>query len=250
MDHQHARRASRLGTAAVTGVAVAAGILFATSAGVSEGTNLRNDSSDLPGLVRGEAARLSELEAEVAALRGEVRDLTAAVDDAQVQQLRTRADELAEDAHLVAVEGPGLEVVLDDAPTDVPVPDGIGPDDLVVHQQDLQAVVNALWGAGAEAMTLMDQRVVSTSAVRCVGSTLRLQGQVYSPPYVVRAIGDPGALQDALDASPQVAVYREYVRAVGLGYDVSRRDSISMPGFEGALDLQHAHVAYAAPGDD
>ena len=87
--------------------------------------------------------------------------------------------------------GPGVTVRLEDAPTDSPRRDEVSPDVLVVHQQDLQAVMNALWAGGAEAMELMDQRVISTSAFQCVGNVLKLHGRLYSPPYVVRAIGDP-----------------------------------------------------------
>ena len=65
-------------------------------------------------------------------------------------------------------------------------------------------MVNALWAGGAEAMMLMDQRVISTSAVRCVGNTLILQGRVYSPPYVITAIGDQDGMKQALDQSPEV----------------------------------------------
>ena len=90
--------------------------------------------------------------------------------------------------------GPGLVVTLDDAQRDPgsPLPPGVTPDDLVVHQQDLQAVVNALWAGGAQGVQVMDQRLVSTSAVRCVGNTLILHGRVYSPPFVVKAVGDVG----------------------------------------------------------
>jgi uncharacterized protein YlxW (UPF0749 family) len=236
------QRRSRAGMIGVTAVMAAAGVLFATSAGVAGGTSLRNDGSDLPGLVRAESARLEEAETQVAELRRQVDMLAAGVDDATVRALQAQAAEISAAAQMVPVTGPGLEVVLNDAPTDKPVPEGVSPDDLVVHQQDLQAVVNTLWAAGAEAMMLMDQRVISTSAFRCVGSTLRLQGRVYSPPYVVRVIGDPGGLQNALDRSPEVAIYREYVRAVGLGYEVTERRSIEMPAFEGSVELEHATV--------
>ncbi|CAM5285980.1 hypothetical protein SVIOM342S_02669 [Streptomyces violaceorubidus] len=81
-------------------------------------------------------------------------------------------------------------VTLDDAPPDAtaklpgyPEPQ---PDYLVIHQQDLQAVVNALWQGGADGIKVMDQRLISTSAVRRVGNTLILQGRVYSPPYKIR----------------------------------------------------------------
>ena len=100
------------------------------------------------------------------------------------------------------------------------MPAGVDPDDYVIHQQDVQAVVNALWAGGAEAMMLQDQRVISTSAVRCVGNTLILQGRVYSPPYVITAIGDRDAMRAALDTDPAVANLRDWSIAVGLGYDV------------------------------
>src|SRR5205814_4741992 len=90
-------------------------------------------------------------------------------------------------AGLVAMRGPGLKVTLDDSKR-VKAPTG-NVNDLVIHSQDVQAVVNALWRAGAEAIAINGQRLVSTSAVLCVGNTLLLNGTVHSPPYVVVAIG-------------------------------------------------------------
>jgi uncharacterized protein YlxW (UPF0749 family) len=113
---------------------------------------------------------------------------------------------------------------------------------LVVHQQDIQAVMNALWAGGAEAMALMDQRVISTSAFRCVGNVLRLQGQVYSPPYTVRAVGDPKQLRLALELSPEVSAYRAAAATVGLGWDVSGHEKMRLPAYAGATELRFATV--------
>ena len=110
----------------------------------------------------------------------------------------------------------------------------------MVHQQDVQGVVNALWRGGAESMQIMDQRVVSTSAVRCVGNTLILQGRVYSPPFTITAIGDQEDLQAALDEDPAVSVYKQYVDAVGLGYEVEHDDETELPPFDGRTTLDHA----------
>ena len=77
----------------------------------------------------------------------------------------------------------------------------------------------------------MDQRVISTSAVRCVGNTLILQGRVYSPPYVITAIGDLDRLQRGARRRPAVAIYRQYVDAVGLGYDVQTRARPTFPAY-------------------
>src|SRR4029078_9585793 len=104
-----------------------------------------------------------------------------------------------------AVRAPAVSVSLDDAHRSAAsLPKPYGPDDIVVHQQDVQGVVNALWAGGAEARMLHDQRGTATSAVQCVGNTLLLQGRVYSPPYVIKAIGNTTALKAALDRDPQV----------------------------------------------
>jgi uncharacterized protein YlxW (UPF0749 family) len=136
-------------------------------------------------------------------------------------------------------------VTLDDAPR-LPIgqnrPGNPAPDDLVVHQQDVQAVVNALWRGGASAVQVMDQRIVSTSAVRCVGNTLILQGRVYSPPFTISAVGDPARMTLSLDTDRAVTVYREYVDLYGLGYVVRTETSITVPAFTGSVAPQYASV--------
>ena len=143
-----------------------------------------------------------------------------------------------------AVQGPALTVALTDSNRSMAnLPPSIRPDDLVVHQQDVQAVVNALWRGGAEAMMIQDQRVIATSAVRCVGNTLILQGRVYSPPYVISAIGKIDALTEALDKDPQVTIYKEWVDAVGLGYRVTTEAKATFPAYSGPVSQSVAKVA-------
>ena len=226
-------------------VALGAGILFATSAATAKGTDLRSSTSDLPGLIR-EHTRTNALAAQqVGTLRTQVDQLSAkqAPGDLRVTQLTRQADKLQLEAGTEAVTGPTVKVTLTDAKNvPDPLPDGFTVDDYVVHQQDVQAVVNALWQGGAEAMMLMDQRVISTSAVRCVGNTLILQGRVYSPPYVITAMGDPMALRAALNTSPAVQIYRQYVDAVGLGYDLQTRPQQTFPAYAGSINLQFART--------
>ncbi|MCU1691274.1 MAG: hypothetical protein JWM64_365, partial [Frankiales bacterium] len=145
--------------------------------------------------------------------------------------------ELEAAAGRTPVEGPSVTVRLDDAPRTESPPPGSVPDDLVVHQQDVQAVVNALWAGGAEAMTLMGQRVVSTSAVRCVGNTLILHGRVYSPPFVITAVGDPTSMRESLDLEPGVQLFLEYRDRYGLGYTVSSAARTVLPAYDGPLEL-------------
>jgi uncharacterized protein YlxW (UPF0749 family) len=107
------------------------------------------------------------------------------------------------------------------------------PDDLVVHQQDVQSVLNALWAGGAEAVGMQDQRIISTSAPRCIGNTLLLHGRTYSPPYVMSAIGDVARLEAALAAEPGIRIYKQYATRFGLGYTQATPSQITVPAYTG-----------------
>ncbi len=235
-----AARTPRRGTVGAALVLGLAGLLFGTNAALARGQESRQPQ-DLPGLVQAELERSQEAATAVADLQAEVDRLTdaqAGLAPAQSGQ----ADEVALAAGWVAVTGPGLEVSLTDAPGTGNRPDWVTSSMLVVHQQDLQAVINALWAGGAEAMSLQDQRVVSTSAFRCVGNVLLLQDRHYSPPYVVRAIGDPDVLLSALLSSPAIETYLEYVDVVGLGWNVTTQAEMTLPAYDGAAALAYASV--------
>jgi uncharacterized protein YlxW (UPF0749 family) len=223
-------------------VTAAAGLMFAMSFQAAQGGDLRADR-DLPQLIKEGTARVAERATLLDELQREVETLTktnAPADD-HISSLNRAAEELAGTAATTKVKGPALEVTLDDAHrTADSLPDGFTADDIVVHQQDVQGVVNALWSSGAEAMMIQDQRVISTSAVRCVGNTLILQGRVYAPPYRITAIGDIERMQQGLDADTSVTIYKQYVDAVGLGYGLHTHSSIEFPAYSGSVDFQYA----------
>lgn len=232
----------RLGVACVAAVA---GLLFVGTARTAQGTDLRGERrTELADLIRAEQARVEDLTDTVDQLRVDVTQLAAVADRDQAGRLTADLDRLSEAVGLQSVRGPGLTVTLNDAPLPVDgIPEGFGGDDFVVHQQDLQSVVNALWAGGAEALAVMDQRLISTSAVRCVGSTLILQGRVYAPPYTVTAVGPTAAMNRALAADPGVSAYREWADLIGLGWAVEEHRTIRVPGYQGSLALQHAEPA-------
>jgi uncharacterized protein YlxW (UPF0749 family) len=82
--------------------------------------------------------------------------------------------------------------------------------------------------------------VIGTTAVRCVGNTLLLNGRVYSPPFVVTAIGDPDRMRASLDDSVGVRAFREAASAFGLGYQVKPEIDVTLPGYDGLTSLQYA----------
>ena len=228
-------------------VALLAGLLFTTTANTAAGTELRNDRRpELTNLIEKRQADVAAAEARAAELRRQVEELTTGIgnSDAGVGHEQAQAGSRQGDAGLTALHGPGVTVRLDDAPRrpDGSRPTGASVDDLVVHQQDVQAVVNALWAGGAEAMMIMGVRIIATSAVRCVGNTLLLDGRVYSPPFVVTAIGDPARLQRALDESQGVRLFRDAVDDYGLGYEVRVEGDVTVPAYQGSLALPGARV--------
>ena len=232
------RISRRTKTILVTGSAALAGFLFVASGITADGTNLRTGGlEDLRSLVLDRADKVGVLQSEVDILATEVNDLSITkVNPA----LSTQISQLEQATGLTPISGSALRISLDDAPREpgAPLPSGVAPDDLVVHQQDVQAVVNAMWRGGATAVQVMDQRIISTSAIRCVGNTLLLQGRVYSPPFVFTAIGNTSELQQALNDEPGVAVYREYVDRLNLGWDVSILNQTTIPAWQGSIEQQ------------
>jgi uncharacterized protein YlxW (UPF0749 family) len=230
---------------ALPGVLILAGILFATSAETSHGSDLRGGRREqLAELIKRGNSDVSANERQAAALRKSVNDATRnyARTDARLKEPQQAVDKLTGPAGLGKVRGPSLTVKLDDAPRRPGgvLPPGANADDVVVHQQDVQAVVNALWAGGAEAMTIMGVRVISTSAVRCVGNTLLLHGRTYSPAFVITAIGDVPGMRTALDASPGVSLFRQAAHVWNLGYTVGDPQVVTLPGYDGPTSLSHA----------
>ncbi|MQY05150.1 DUF881 domain-containing protein [Actinomadura macrotermitis] len=237
----------------IPALTLAAGTLFAASASTARGTDLREEGrTRITELITAEQRRTRRELGDYQRLRREVDAVSRAAGrhDARARAAQERADRLAARAGFTPLAGPGVRVRLDDAPRSGGAPPrGAAPDDLVVHQADVQAVVNALWAGGATGLKIMDQRVIATSAVRCVGNTLILQGVVYSPPFRITAVGDPRRLRAALDSSPEVSIYKRYVRAYGLGYSVRTLDRVSLPAYTGNVTMNHAKVADDPDGD-
>ncbi|GGP40180.1 MULTISPECIES: DUF881 domain-containing protein [Streptomyces] len=240
-----ARRTSVWAVRGLTAAVFAlAGLIFVTSANTAKGTNLRSDSSllKLSDLIRERSEKNAELNDSAASLRAEI-DALAQRDDGSTRAEDARLKALEKAAGTTKITGDSVSVTLNDAPPDATANPGYPepqPNDLVIHQQDLQAVVNALWQGGARGIQVMDQRLISTSAVRCVGNTLILQGRVYSPPYKVTAVGDPGKLKQALNRSTAIQNYLLYVKAYGLGWKVDEDEAVTLPGYSGTVDLHYA----------
>ena len=225
----------------------AAGFLLAASTLTANGSDIRVERpAQLRDLVRNEAIKIDRIENDLVDIQNQIQEISNSSARTQIENTKQKIEQLAPVAGFTAMSGPGLTVVLNDAPqVDLSIPENERPDvnDLLIHQEDVQSVVNALWAGGAQGVSLMGKRVISTSAVKCVGNTLLLHGKVYSPPFKIQAVGDVAKLTNSLRTDPNVTVLQDYVDLYGLVYDVQRSQLIELPPYEGSLLLDNVKVA-------
>ncbi len=224
---------------------IGAGLLI-VSENSSDGTDLRPGRyNDLATLVSGESRRVKDQQAQVAELQAEVDQLTRGVSDAKTDELRGRARAVSDEAGLVPVMGQGVTIVLSDAPREqINDTTEIDLNRFVVHQQDIQAVVNAMWAGGAQAVTVQGQRIISTTGIKCEGNSVTLQGVPYPQPYVISAVGDQSVLLASLEVSRSLDAYRADAvnPEIGVGWDLSTQTEMQVPAYDGLLDLSYATV--------
>lgn len=174
------------------------------------------------------------LAAQVARLRSEVADRrdAALARDTQGRASATLLEGLELASAAVAVTGPGVVVVLDDRPSDqdpAALPRGGEPGDGRVLDRDLQALVNGLWAAGAEAVSVNDLRLTARTAIRSAGEAVLVDFRPISPPYVVRAIGEPGRLEPAFVDGEAGRRLTTFASLYGLRLEVSGEDRLELP---------------------
>jgi uncharacterized protein YlxW (UPF0749 family) len=194
--------------------------------------------------------------------------LVAQLQDLTGQVTRTREDALTrsvvgqralerlaaaeQGAAVLAVSGPGLRITLGNAPPAADSDPVGGSEQLaeagIVQDGDLQLAVNALWAAGAEAISINGQRVGASTAIRQAGKAILVDFRPVTSPYEVRAVGEPDDLARHFLASPEVNTLAEYSRDYGVVFDFTRVDDLDLPAGS-AAELRFAQPI-EPPGDD
>ena len=142
-------------------------------------------------------------------------------------------------AGLTEALGPGIQVILTDSrkPQPFQPPDALPPN--IIHDGDIQAVVNEMRAAGAEAIAINGQRVVATTAIRCVGPTVQINGVPKAPPVVIQAIGDPDAMYGGLKTPDGVA--DQMSRFDPNMIKLEKKAQLTLPAFSGSTQTRFAH---------
>jgi len=181
------------------------------------------------------------LKAQLADLRNQLDDIQrgAASQSTASRDLQARIEELRSAAGLTERTGDGVMITLDDARTTTPGQTS-NVDKSICHSTDLTDIVNAAWRGGAQSIAINGERVVGSTSVYCVGSTIMVNGTLMSPPFNINAIGPQNSLLGAFDDPNQLQDIKQRRDVQGLGFRVTRASAIHVPAFSGALNVRFA----------
>ena len=149
---------------------------------------LQKQVDDLQRTTKAQQSQIAKYEAGVSSNSAQMRAVSSDLKTAKFA------------ACLTAVQGPGVEVTLTDSkkPFAAVLPPGMAPPN-IIHDTDINITVNELKAAGAEAISVNDQRIAAVTPIRCAGPTVFVNNTAQTPPYVIKAIGSPQILQTALN---------------------------------------------------
>ncbi|MGD2039646.1 MAG: DUF881 domain-containing protein [Anaerolineae bacterium] len=204
------------------------------------GTALGDESTRIQLSIAHLEKEQESLRTELEVLRQELagRQQTAAAD---TDRLRALTAELNRQQLLVGLEpvrGPGVLVTLDDSA--IEIPPGADANAFVIHEYELRDIVNLLWMAGSEAIAINDERLVNQSSIYCVGSTVMVNNTRLSPPYQIRALGNPRVQQDYLRNPSYLRDLKEKQQRYGLVFSVQSMATMEVPAYRGGFLMQHA----------
>jgi len=158
-------------------------------------------------------------------------------------------------AGTIAVTGPGVVVTLRDSKKAPPRPADMAPEDYIamtrtyiIHSEDIQAVINELRAAGAEAIAVNDQRVVATTAIRCVGPVVQVNSiPTNGSPVRIKAIGDPDTLVSALTMAS--GIQDQYKVTDPSMFSMDKVKGMTLPAFAGSTTVRYAQPAADAKAE-
>lgn len=202
--------------------------ILVTTAAIQTARNAGDESAGKESLVTQIKVRSAQVEARrerAANLREENESLQSLFLDTTTEgrALSARLDRLGVVTGAVPVTGPGVKVVVDDAPDAT-------TDKQRVLDKDLQKLVNALWASGAEAISINGQRLTNVSPIRNVGEAIHIKSVPLRPPYNVVAIGDTNTLQARFAESVSGIAWGSLVNSFGFEFSMTNADSLSLPG--------------------
>jgi uncharacterized protein YlxW (UPF0749 family) len=132
------------------------------------------------------------------------------------------------------VTGPGIIITLSDSKKDAST--ALNASDLLVHDADILSVINELKNAGAEAISINEQRLVPTSSISCGGNIIEINGEKVGAPFEIKAIGLP----EQLAALSRPGGYLEYLKRDTIEVELKKSNNITIPKYTGIITYKYA----------
>lgn len=159
-------------------------------------------------------------------------ETNAASNDTLIASMKTSLENAKLLAGLTTVKGEGVVIILQDS-TDTNMSLEAG----LVHDTDIMSIVNELRAAGAEAISVNGQRILSTTAIRCVGPTIQINGTKVASPFHIKAIGNAKYLESALNLKGGVV---DSLKAYGIQVEIATDEGIIIDKYDETLVLKYA----------
>ena len=132
------------------------------------------------------------------------------------------------------VEGDGVVIEVADSTTES---ENYNDDELIVHDSDLRTIVNELFGAGAEAVSINEERIIINTPIRCVGNTIMVNNKRCSSPYVIRAIGDADTMETALKIRGGIV---DELMDSTISVNITKNAKVKIGKYMGTVELYYA----------
>ena len=152
-------------------------------------------------------------------------------------ELQEKEDKIQESNKMIGLaeaKGPGIIITLKDSKKDIK--NALNPSELVVHDEDVLNVINELKNAGAEAISINDQRVIPTTGIICGGNIIEINKEKVGVPFVIKAIGLP----EQLAALDRPYGYLYWLKEDGIQVSLERSEDITIPKYTGTITYNYA----------
>lgn len=185
-------------------------------------------------------SELNLLNSKITDLKTQISAYQTAKEDEEIdyeQFLLNEIEMTKMSAGLTKVEGPGVVIIVTDGTRELIEDEN--PNNLLVHDIDIRAMVDDMRNAGAEAIAINGQRVIfNKSNIICAGPTIKINDQVFAPPYIIEAIGDRKFLESAINAPGS---FSESLRSWGVFVEVNTSISVSIPAYDGFVSYEYVN---------
>lgn len=194
--------------------------------------------------------KIMEMRNEIESINKEMKNLASSINESKLkleeyEKSMGKGDGLDENmkkeletariyADYEKVEGPGIIITMNDSVAEVGEYEN--EDMYLIHDADILEIVNELRAAGAEAISINDERVTATSNIRCGGPTINVDGKRHAVPFVIKAIGDPITLETVTTSPDAYITLMEYYE---IRFNIQKVEKMTIYPYDGGYKLNY-----------